>query len=263
VNGMDGYSVGDLARIARVSVRTLHHYDAIGLLTPSGRTAGGYRQYSDTDVVRLHQIRFYRSLGFALEAIAEILADPDVTAEEHLRRQHRLLRERIAHDQDLVRSIEKEMEAREMGIALTPEERFEMFGEHHDEWAAEAEERWGDTDAYRESARRTAAYTKEDWTRMKAQADATLNAFAEVFRSGASADSVDAMAIAEEHRQHITRWFYDCSYDIHRGLAEMYVADERFRAHYDEVAEGLAGYVHDAIVANADRAGAAEGTGND
>ena len=63
------------------------------------------------------------------------------------------------------------------------------------------------------------------------------------------------MDLAEAHRRHISRWFYDCGYDMHRGLAEMYVADERFAKHYEDVAPGLAQYVHDAITANADRAG--------
>ena len=119
-------------------------------------------------------------------------------------------------------------------------------------------QRWGDTDAYRESHRRASTYTKADWQRQKAEADAVEARLLAAYRSGAAATSDEAMAAAEEHRQVISRWFYDCGYDIHRGLAEMYVTDPRFTAHYDnrpdEQAEGLADYVHDAIIANADRA---------
>jgi DNA-binding transcriptional MerR regulator len=91
---MDGYPVGEVARLARISVRTLHHYDGIGLLTPSARSAGGYRLYSETDLDRLRRVLFYRELEFGLDQIAEILADAATGTDDHLRRQHRLLRER-------------------------------------------------------------------------------------------------------------------------------------------------------------------------
>src|SRR5579864_7964948 len=91
---MSEHTVGDLARLAGVSVRTLHHYDEIGLLVPSERSDAGYRLYSGDDIVRLRQILFYRELEFSLEAIAAVLADPQDGVDSHLRRQHRLLRRR-------------------------------------------------------------------------------------------------------------------------------------------------------------------------
>jgi DNA-binding transcriptional MerR regulator len=250
------YTVGELAALAHVTVRMLHHYDAIGLLIPSGRTHGGYRRYSDTDLVRLRQILYYRSLEFGLDDIATMLAEPDVTAEDHLRRQHRLVREQIDHRRELLAALEKEMEARQMGISLTPEEQFEVFGTDKvsGEWADEARDRWGDTAAYRESRRRTARYTKDDWQRLKEESDAGLIAFRDAMTAGVDARSVQGTALAEEHRQFLTRWFYDCGYDLHRGLADMYLSDDRFRQTYDQVAPGLAQYVHDAIHANADSA---------
>ena len=252
---MTEYLVGDLARLSHVSVRTLHHYDAIGLLAPSARSPAGYRLYSGTDLRRLHQILFYRELGFALEEIADILADPAAGTDDHLRRQHRLLRERRARDAALLGAIEREMEARKMGIALTPEEQFEIFGtDKFTQYAEEAEQRWGDTEAWKQSQRRSAAYTKEDWITIKAQADANIAGFAEAMRAGEPATGTVAMDLAEEHRQHISRWFYDCGYDQHRGLAEMYISDPRYTAPYDEIEPGFSQYVHDAILANADRA---------
>jgi hypothetical protein len=77
---------------------------------------------------------------------------------------------------------------------------------------------------------------------------------ATLFESGAAPDSEEAMATVEAHRQHISRWYYDCSYEIHRGLGEMYVADERFRANYDALAPGLSEFIRDAIHANAEHA---------
>jgi DNA-binding transcriptional MerR regulator len=250
----DGYSVGDVADLAHVSVRTLHHYDEIGLLRPTGRTAAGHRRYSATDLQRLREILFYRELDFGLDEIASLLTDSADGIDERLRSQHRLLRERIQRHQQLLVAIEKEMEARGMGISLTPEEQFEVFGTDQvgGEWADEADERWGDTAAYQESQRRTAAYTKDDWAALKAESDAGLRNYADAMRGGTPATSPVAMALAEVNRQFITRWFYDCGYDVQRGLAEMYIADERFRKTYDDVEPGLAQYVHDAIVANAD-----------
>jgi len=248
------YLVGEVARLSHVSVRTLHHYDAIGLLTPSARSPAGYRQYSGTDLQRLQQILFYRELGFALEEIAEILADPAAGTDDHLRRQHRLLRERRARDAALLGAIEREMEARKMGISLTPEEQFEIFGtDKLAEYAEEAEQRWGDTEAWEQSQRRTAAYTKEDWIAIKAEADASIAGFAEAIRAGEPANGTVAMDLAEAHRQHISRWFYDCGYEMHRGLAELYVSDPRYIAEYDKIEPGFSGYVHDAMLANADR----------
>jgi len=247
------YAVGDVASLAHVSVRTLHHYDEIGLLRPSRRTSAGHRRYTDADLQRLREILFYRELDFGLDEIAAMLDDPGAATDTHLRVQHRMLRERIARHQGLLAALEKQMEAREMGMALTPEEQFEVFGTDQvgGEWHDEAKDRWGDTDSFKESQRRTAAYTKEDWARLKDEADAGLRAFRDLMQSGAPADGPAAQALAEQHREYLSRSFYDCGYDMHRGLAEMYVADERFTATYETVAPGLAQYVHDAIVANA------------
>ena len=251
---MTEYLVGDVARLSHVSVRALHHYDGIGLLRPSARSAAGYRLYSDADLRRLQQILFYRELGFALEEIADILADPAAGTDDHLRRQHRLLRERQARDTALLGAIEREMEARKMGIALTPEEQFEIFGtDKLAEYTEEAKQRWGDTDAWKQSERRTAAYTKEDWIAIKGEADANITGFAEAMRAGEPATGTVAMDLAEAHRQHLARWFYDCNYQMHRGLAELYVSDPRYMAEYDKIEPGFSGYVHDAILANADR----------
>ena len=143
-----------------------------------------------------------------------------------------------------------------MGISLTPEERFEVFGEQDpSQHEAEAEERWGDTDAWAQSKRRTAAYTKEDWLRIRKESAGIEQRLAEALRAGVAPDSERAMDVAEEHRQHISRWFYDCPPEMHAGLGRMYVEDERFTAHYERVAPGLAQYVSTAVQANAARRG--------
>jgi MerR family transcriptional regulator, thiopeptide resistance regulator len=251
------YSVGEVARLTGVTVRTLHHYDEIGLLVPRERSGAGYRRYVEVDLERLQQILTYRELGFPLEEIATILADPDADSMSHLRRQHSLLVSRLERLRKMIDALEFMMEAQQMGIQLTPQERFEVFGDFDpDEHAAEAEQRWGDSDAYRESQRRAASYRKEDWQRIKDEGDRVNRQLAEAMNAGVAADSAPAMDLAEEHRAHISRWFYDCSYEIHRGLAEMYVVDQRFTDSIDRYAPGLAAYLRDAILANAARAGA-------
>ncbi|GAA1041379.1 hypothetical protein GCM10009557_65000 [Virgisporangium ochraceum] len=121
-------------------------------------------------------------------------------------------------------------------------------------YADEARERWGNTDAYRQSQERTARYTERDWAEIKA-AGADLNErLAAALGSGVAADDPVAMDLAEEHRQQLNRWFYDCGPQFHRSLGDMYVDDPRFTATYDAVAPGLATYLRDAIHANAARA---------
>lgn len=252
------YTVGQLAGIAGVTVRTLHHYDEIGLLSPEGRSSSGYRRYSGVDLDRLQQVLFYRELGFGLEEIASILAQPDTGAADHLRRQHRLLVQRVERLQAMVVAVEKEMEAQHVGISLTPRERFEVFGDWlPQEYEAEAEQRWGGSDAYVQSQRRVSTYTKEDWLRIKAEGEDVEARLVAAAATGEPADGTVAMDLMEEYRQHISRWYYDCGYDIHRGLGDMYVADPRFRARYEGIAPGLAQYVRDASHANADRGEAA------
>lgn len=247
-------TVGQVARLAGVTVRTLHHYDQIGLLRPGGRSVAGYRRYTDEDVERLQRILFYRELEFGLDEIREAIADGTSDALVHLRRQHALLLERIRRLSALADAVALAMEAHQMDIRLSPQERLEVFGSFDpDAHADEAAERWGDTDPYRVSAARAATYTKADWERMKAESGSITNRLADSLRAGLPADGPQAMDAAEAHRQLITTWFYDCSVDMHVGLAEMYVADPRFTATYEAVAPGLAEYVRDAIVANAAR----------
>src|SRR5258706_1119719 len=144
------YTVGQVARLAGVSVRTLHHYHQIGLLVPEGHSPAGYRRYSNDDLERLQRVLFYRELGFALEEIVTLLDDPAIDAEAHLRRQHDLLTRRIERLEGMVTAVERAMEATKMGISLTPEERFEVFGEQDPaQHAEEVQQRWGDTDAYK------------------------------------------------------------------------------------------------------------------
>lgn len=118
-------------------------------------------------------------------------------------------------------------------------------------FADEAQQRWGETDAYKESQRRVNSYSESDWARMQGEQQANLDAFVAALRSGEPADGSVAMACAEEHRRLIDQWFYPLSYEMQVNLAQMYLSDGRFMEFYERQAEGLTQYVHDAIVANA------------
>jgi hypothetical protein len=134
---------------------------------------------------------------------------------------------------------------------MNPKDLFEGFDP--EEYREEAAQRWGDTDAYRESARRTGSYTEEDWKRIKAEERTLMRALVEQMQAGAPTDARATLDLAERHRLHIDRWFYPCSHAHHAGLAEMYVADDRFRASFDRHGKGLADYLATAIRANASR----------
>jgi len=248
------YTVGEVARLAHVSVRALHHYDEIGLLEPSQRSDAGYRLYSDDDLVRLQQILLYRELDFALEEIAQVLQDPDFDPLDALVAQRQLVSDKLKRDQTLLALLDKTIMAMEGGIRLSKEEMFEVFGDFDPaEYEDEVKERWGDTDAYKESARRTKRYRKEDWAQMKAEQEANGARMIELIASGVAPDDPRAMDVAEEARLLIDRWFYPLSREMHVGLAEMYLADPRFTATYEKMHEGLAQWWHDAIVANSQR----------
>jgi DNA-binding transcriptional MerR regulator len=247
------YSVGKVAQLAGVTIRTLHHYGEIGLLVPSERSPAGYRLYSDADLDRLGRILYYRELGFALDAIATLLDDASIDPVEHMRRQHELLTQRLGRVQAMVAAIEKELEAMMSGINLTSEEKLAIFGQQYNkEWETEAKERWGDTEAWRQSQSRTAHFTKDDWVRYQADTDALHSRLADGFQAGYATDSPEAMDLAEEHRQWVSL-MWDCSPEMHRGLADMYLADERFTKTYEDLAPGLTQWLHDAIHANASR----------
>jgi DNA-binding transcriptional MerR regulator len=248
---MDAITVGAVATLTGVSVRTLHHYDHIGLVVPSVRTPADYRGYTDADIERLHLVLVYRSVGLPLDEIRTLLDDADADVLAHLQRQHQLLLEQAERLEHTIKAVEELMNAHREGIQLTAKEQVEIFGTtaFSEEYAAEAEERWGDTDAWKQSQQRVSKFTKQDWLDIKAEGDALLEALAEAKRNGVEPGSGEANELAARHRASIER-FYDCGDEMHRNLVEMYLADDRFTRYYDDVEAGLAQFVHDIVVAS-------------
>lgn len=243
-------TVGEVAELTGVTVRTLHHYDELGLLSPSGRSEAGYRLYSYDDLARLREILIWRALGFSLSEIASLLDDPGHDRLAALERQRGLIEREIERLGALAGAVDAAIAAHRHGAELEVTTMFEGFDPS--EYEEEARERWGHTEAYRESARRAARYGEAEWEEIRREAEEIVRELVALMRSGEPADGPDARALAERHRRHISRWFYPCSPRMHRGLAGMYLADERFAQTYEREAEGLAAYVRDAIVAGAD-----------
>ncbi len=249
------YSVGEVSKAAGVTVRTLHHYDEIGLLRPAGKSAAGYRQYDEADLERLQEVLFYRELGFGLEEIAGLVNLPTFNRAQILRRQRTLIERKIDRLQSMVKAIDRALQAREEGHTMNKEEMFEVFGSFDpSEYEDEVRERWGDTKAYAESSKRTARYSKDDWKQMRDEAGLINQRLADLCAAGTDPEAEESMEAAEQHRLHIDRWFYPCSHEMHAGLGDMYVLDPRFTRFWDDYQPGLATFVRDAFLANGLRA---------
>jgi DNA-binding transcriptional MerR regulator len=246
-----GHTVGEVSKLARVSVRALHHYDEIGLLEPSGRTEAGYRLYTDRDIERLQQVLFFRELGFALEDVARILRDPHFDRRQALVAQRAMLVEKGKRLEAMVSLVDRTLDSLGKGVVMSTEDMFEGFD--HAAYEEETEKRWGKTDAFAESKRRTKGYSKQDWQTIRGEADALTTELTDVFASGALPTDPRALDLVEKHRLHIDRWFYPCSRAMHAQLGEMYVSDPRFAEHYDKRRPGLAQFVCEAMRANATR----------
>jgi len=259
--GLAALTVGQVAGQLGVTVRTLHHYDQIGLLVPGERTPAGYRLYTSDDLTRLQNVVVYRRLGFPLEEIALLLDEPSADVGEHLRRQRAAVLSRLDEMSDLVTAIDRALEKEMSGNTLTRQEQKELFGDNFsEEYAQEAEQRWGESEAWKQSQGRTSKYTKADWEQAKAEMDASNAAFVSAMADGEPATSERAMDAAERARLHIHHRFYDLTPELHRNLGDMYLADPRFTKTYEDITPGLAQYVRDAIHANADRAARSAGT---
>lgn len=244
------FTVGDLARLTGVTVRALHHYDEIGLVRPSERSAAGYRLYSDADVHRLQRVLVLRELGLPLDEIAAAL-DGGALDAETLREHRAALVAKRAQLDAMVTAVDAALVTLEKGTAMQPDDVKQMFeGFDPSQYEAEVKERWGDTDSYKESMRRTKSYGKAEWQQIKDQWAQIYGALADLMRAGVAVADPRVQALVEQHRLHIDRWFYPCSKEMHKGLGAMYVGDPRFAANLDKTGDGFAQYLSDAIAAS-------------
>lgn len=247
----DGLTVGRAAELVGVSVRTLHHWDSIGLVRPSDRTWAGYRVYSGRDVARIHRVLVYRELGFPLAEIARILDEPGVDATRQLKRQREQLVAQIDRLRSMVGSVDELLSAAASGIQLTAEQQVAIFGDDwRPEWVDGAEARWGESAAWAQYSERAARLSPSDWERVSArtrQLDADLIA---ARQAGVEPGSDEADALAERHRELMSTYF-DCTHAMQVCMGRMFVEDAGFAAHYDAMTDGLAVWLREVLFANA------------
>lgn len=212
-------TVAQVSEITGVSVRTLHHYDAIGLLKPTRVTEAGYRLYDEDALRRLQTILLFRELEFSLKQIRQILSDSGFDPMDALEDQIRLLELKREHLDNVIvhaRTIQK------TGVMTL---NFEAFDNKKMEaYAAQAKEKWGNTDAYKESQKKTAGKSKEELA-------ATGNALMDIFREMGAIREEDptgpqAQALVKKLQAFITEHYYNCTNQILRGLGMMYVAGD-------------------------------------
>ena len=229
--------IKEFAEQIGVSVRTLHYYDEIGLLKPSEVDAqNGYRFYDERSLERMQEILFYRELDFSLKTIAQILSSPDYDKQQALTRQRKLLfakKERLERLIDALDSLEKGE-----GF-MKPNNEYEDL---KNKYAEEVRQRWGSTDAYKESQQRNT-----DFSQAASLLDAVFEEFAELDRSGISPDDEAAKIQVEKLQRCITDNFYTCTNESLAGLGQMYVADVRFKNYIDKHGEGTAEFVSQCI----------------
>lgn len=239
--------IREFAKLAGVSVRTLHFYDEIGLLKPSSvDEQNGYRFYDEYSLTRMQEILFYRELDFPLKEIRMILSSPDYDKQNALKGQKHLLTLKKERLERLISALDSAMKGEIVNMNVFDNSEFEA---QRQEYAQEAKEKWGDTSAYKESAEKTADYSADKWKQVNSAMDERIAEFADCKRNGFAPDSQEAQTLAKKWQDFITENYYTCTQEILASLGEMYVADERFKKNIDRHGDGTAQFMRDAIKA--------------
>jgi DNA-binding transcriptional MerR regulator len=249
--GPDGLTVGAAAAHAGVTVRTLHHWDAIGLVSPSERTPGGYRLYTAADVTRIHRVLIYRELGLSLESIGELLHAPISDTAASLHRQRAQLLDHVSRLQQMVASVDRMIEAADVGILLSPEEQVAIFGsDWQPSWVTEAHDRWGHTPQWAQYAENAAGRSTQDWQQIADNVKTLDHDLAAAKRADVKPGTEQANALAQRHRASINAYFH-CTASMHVCLGKTYTTNPGYVAHYEAIEPGLSNWLRSIIEANA------------
>ena len=250
------YTISKLAKLAGVSARTLRYYDEINLLKPTRINSSGYRIYSQKEIDRLQQILFFRELDLDLETIIQIMNEPNF---DHLtalnRHYHELVRKRARLDK-LIETIDKTIAYQKGEISLSNAEKFEAFkekmiAENENKYGEEIRGKYGDK-TVDDSNAKLRGMSKEDYDAMEKLGAEIFELLPKAFATG-NPDSELAQLLAAKHKEWLTYSWPTYSKEAHKGLAEMYVADERFKAYYDKDIEGGTEFLRDAIINYVDK----------
>jgi DNA-binding transcriptional MerR regulator len=239
------YTIHTLAKLAGFSVRTLHYYDEISLLFPASIQKNGYRQYEEPQLIRLQQILFFRELDFELSEIKEILNRPNYSIVGALREQKKMIELKRNRLDKLITTINKTITVMTDNQPIKADELYDAFKDDDvKKYQAEVKERWGTTDAYKQSTAKVAKMTKVEMEVLKEKQKKLTQKLADAMEL--PVESAPAQTLIAEHYKGI-QFFYDCPTEMYRNLGEMYVNDQRFTAYYDKFRPGLAVWLRDAI----------------
>lgn len=245
------YTIQKLARLAGISTRTLRYYDEIDILKPARMSSSGYRIYGQAEVDRLQQILFYRELDFSLEQIKSIVTEPGFDAAQALiEHRERLLARRKQLDA-LLSTVERTIAMNEGRMTMSNKEKFEGFKrklieENEEKYGAEIREKYGEDTIIRSNAK-LENMTEAEYAEVERLQEDMFAALREGMASGDPAGDA-AQRAAQLHKEWLTFYWDQYSKEAHAGLAEMYVADERFKAYYDQHGSGTAEFLREAIL---------------
>lgn len=241
------YKVKEVSEITGVSIRMLHHYDKIGLLRPTAISNAGYRLYNDKDLELIQQILIYRELDFSLKEIKDILNNNNLDLRKLLKLQKQLIIDKRDKLNKIVDTIENTIKNMEGEIIMEKKGMFEGFDieKHNKLYEDEVEKKYGESDAYNESKKKTSKYSKEDWNNIMEEIDGVYRELAELKDRDVSDEKVQELV--HNWRMLITKNFYNCSIEIFSGLADMYIYDERFTKNIDKYGEGFANFLSEAM----------------
>lgn len=235
--------IHQVAKLSNVTVRALQYYDFIGLLTPKRDENSGYRFYGNEELEKLQQILFFKELGFSLKQIKEILNDPSFDRKQALENHRKLLLKKRQRLNNLIQLVEQTMKGGEqMSFEAFQTTEIEQAKQ---KYAEEVRQRWGDSEAFRQSEEKAKQYSSSDWKEIQEQMNQIFLEFSRHMHQPPSDPQVQQLV--KQWQDFITRRFYDCSKEMLLGLGEMYVHDERFRSNIDQTADGLAEFISTAI----------------
>jgi len=247
------YTINQLAQIADVSVRTLHHYDDIGLIVPKRDPKNEYRVYDEDDLLRLQQILFFRELGFALDDIKKIVTSQGFDIEAALTEHRKMILIKKSRIEALLRTIDKTIKKVTKNTSMEDKDLYAGFSnEELDAWNKESKERWGSTEQYKQSVGKYESLTNEQKKQLEKDGDALMREFAASMDNDPA--SAEVQALVQRHYESL-RFFYEPTTKMYRGLADMYVGyqgDTRYRQYFEKYDAALPEFIRDAVYAFCD-----------
>ncbi len=244
------YTVQKLGRMAGISPRTLRYYDEIGLLKPKRINSSGYRIYGESEINQLQQILFYRELGVSLDSIKNIVTAPSFDGVKALKEHHEKLLQKQEQLNQLIANVEKTLALTEGRVTMSDKEKFQGFKqnlleENEKKYGKEIREKYGESTVAK-SNKKFMNMTEEQYNEANRLSETLMEKLKEAMKTNDPSGKL-AQEAADLHKKWLCYYWDSYSKEAHAGLAQMYVDDERFTAHYDKNQPGTAKFLRDAI----------------